>query len=118
LFARILPDSGQKSCQSPLVTAKVSRVHRKPPADPHHDLVVQLSRTTGLSTAVAARVLEDVLAYFGETVQEYVRRRHRELQRRGHSNEEIFERIAAELPARRVAAADLSQRQLRRLVYG
>jgi siroheme synthase (precorrin-2 oxidase/ferrochelatase) len=88
------------------------------PATPHREFVLQLSRTTGLAPVVAARVLEDVLAYFAETVQEYVRRRHGELQRRGHTNDQIFELIAAELPVRRVAAADLTLRQLRRLVYG
>lgn len=86
--------------------------------DPHQVLVLQIARTTGLPPAVAARVLADVLAYFDETVPEFVRRRHRELQRRGRTNDEIFSQIAAELPARRVAATDLTRRQLRRLVYG
>lgn len=88
------------------------------PADAHLDLVHELSRTTGLPPVVTARVLADVLAYFDETAEQYVRRRHRELQRRGRANEAIFDQIAAELPRRRVAAPDLSHRQLRRLVYG
>ena len=84
----------------------------------HEDLIRQLGRTTGLPAGVVARVVDDVLAYFDETVEEFVRRRHRQLQRRGHTNERIFEQIAAELPARRFAPAELSLRQLRRLVYG
>lgn len=60
----------------------------------------------------------DVLAYFDETTEEFVRRRHRELQSHGLRNEEIFERIRHEMPHRAVAPPDLSSRQLRRLVYG
>jgi hypothetical protein len=84
----------------------------------HDDLIRQLGRTTGLPVGVVTRVVDDVLAYFDETLEEYVRRRHKELQRRGHTNDRIFERIAAELPRRRVATGDVSLRQLRRMIYG
>jgi hypothetical protein len=88
-------------------------------AEPQHaDLLAHLTRTTTLGPGEAARVVADVLAYFGESAEEYVRRRHAELQARGLTNPLIFERIAAELAARRVAAPELSQRQLRRIVYG
>ncbi len=85
---------------------------------PHADIVVQLSHSTGLPPAVAARVLADVLAYFRETAPEFVRRRHAELQRRGLTNDRIFAVIADELARRPVAAPELTARQLRRLVYG
>ena len=82
------------------------------------ELTAHLTRTTALSAADARRVVADVLAYFSEPLEAFVRRRHSELQRAGHTNPEIFARIAAELAARRVAAPQLSDRQLRRLVYG
>jgi hypothetical protein len=82
------------------------------------ELVRHLGRSTGLPANVAARVVDDVLAYFDETVEDFVRRRHRQLQRRGYTNDRIFEQIAAELPARRFPSGGLSLRQLRRLVYG
>jgi hypothetical protein len=63
-------------------------------------------------------VVAEVLAYFSETTADYVRRRHAELQSRGLTNEQIFTRIAEELPGRRVVAPELSARQLRRIVYG
>ena len=63
-------------------------------------------------------MVADVLAYFGETAEEFVRRRHAELRARGLTNDQIFKRIAAELALRRVAAPELSLRQLRRIVYG
>ncbi|GAA1903896.1 hypothetical protein GCM10009716_12300 [Streptomyces sodiiphilus] len=77
-----------------------------------------LVRSTPLGRGEAARVVLDVLAYFDETTEEFVRRRHRELQSGGLTNAGIFQRIAEELPHRAVAPPELSQRQLRRIVYG
>ncbi len=77
-----------------------------------------LVATTGLEPADAVRVAEDVLAYHAEPVAAYVRRRHAELQTYGVRNDEIFRRVADELTRRVVAAPRLSERQLRRLVYG
>ncbi|MFF4344189.1 hypothetical protein ACFY00_30210 [Kitasatospora sp. NPDC001540] len=85
---------------------------------PHEDLLAHLTRTTPLAPGEAARVVAEVLAYFAETTEEYVRRRHGELQARGLTNEQIFTRLGGELAARRVAAPQLSARQLRRMVYG
>ncbi|MDT3399345.1 hypothetical protein RKE29_22295 [Streptomyces sp. B1866] len=87
-------------------------------AGPHEELLDHLVRSTPLSRGEAARVVWDVLAYFGETTEEFVRRRHRELQSGGLRNPDIFQRITAELPHRAVAPPDLSLRQLRRVVYG
>jgi hypothetical protein len=60
----------------------------------------------------------EVLSYFAEPTDAFVRRRHRELQARGMHNDRIFSGVAAELRARRVAPPELSARQLRRIVYG
>jgi len=82
------------------------------------ELVHHVAASTGLPPATAARLVADVIAYFGETVEQYVRRRHAELRRRGHRNAEIWRLLAAELPTRRFRADELSERQLRRIVYG
>ncbi|GGX64513.1 hypothetical protein [Streptomyces minutiscleroticus] len=84
----------------------------------HDELVDHLTRTTPLGRGEALRVVQDVLAYFDETTEDYVRRRHRELQSLGLVNATIFERIAEELRYRAVAPPGLSLRQLRRIVYG
>jgi len=86
------------------------------PADP--DLVAHLVATTPLTASEAARVVEDVLAHHAEQVDDYVRRRHAHLRTYGARNAEIFSRIAAELEERVVAAPPLTERQLRRIVYG
>ena len=73
---------------------------------------------SGVSRGQAARLVDDVLAYFNETSDEFVRRRHRELQREGMANATSFAVIAAELEQRRVAGPQLSERQIRRVIYG
>ncbi len=82
------------------------------------DLVRYLAASTDLQQPTAVRVIADVTAYFSETVEEFVRRRHGELQRRQYRNDDIWPVIAAELGTRRFAAPALSGRQLRRIVYG
>lgn len=84
----------------------------------HDDLVQYLSASCPLSQAEAARVVADVLGYFSEPPEEYVRRRHRELKTIGLTNDSAFRQIAAEIPQRRYAPPEFSLRQLRRIVYG
>jgi hypothetical protein len=76
-----------------------------------------VAATTGLPAATAARVICDVIGYFGESAVEFVRRRHAELHR-DHKNDQIWELIAAELAGRPVAAPPVTARKLRRIVYG
>ncbi|QES41730.1 MULTISPECIES: hypothetical protein [Streptomyces] len=84
----------------------------------HDDLVDHLTRSTPLQRGEALRVVQDVLAYFDETTEQFVRRRHRELQGQGLLNAAIFQQISAELEYRAVAPPELTLRQLRRIVYG
>ena len=92
--------------------------YRAVPAGPHDDLVAHLVRSTPLSPSEASRVVAEVVGYFGEPVPDFVRRRHAELQRRGHTNDHIFAELGAELATWRFAPPPLSPRQLRRIVYG
>jgi tRNA(His) 5'-end guanylyltransferase len=82
------------------------------------DLASFLAASTGLPQSTAVRVIADVTTYFSETIEEFVRRRHSDLHQRHHKNEEIWRLIAAEVAQRRFAAPSLSERQLRRIVYG
>jgi hypothetical protein len=88
--------------------------------DPRYppDLVRHVAQSTGLDEATASRVVADVLAYFDETAAEYVVRRHEDLKQRNRRNDEIWPVIMGELRDRRFRAQDVSERQLRRLVYG
>jgi hypothetical protein len=82
------------------------------------DLLEHLERTTRLTGAEAERVVAEVLAYFSEPLEQFVARRHGELQVEELKNPAIFSRILAELRERRFAAPELSERQIRRMVYG
>ena len=85
---------------------------------PEQTLVDHVVASTGLTPAEAARVIDDVLAFHAESVEEFVRRRHAQLKTYGARNDEIFARIAEEVAGRVVAAPRLSERQLRRMIYG
>ena len=89
--------------------------HSGPVTDQH--LVDHVVAGTGLSPAEARRVVEEVVAYYAEPAETFVRRRHAELKTRGVRNAEIFAQIATELRDRVVAAPELSERQLRRIIY-
>jgi hypothetical protein len=89
-----------------------------PGQDVDAELVEYLARSSSFSPAEAARVVADVIGYFSEVPEDFVRRRHRELKARGLTNDQAFGLIAAEIPHRRYAAPGYSQRQLRRIVYG
>lgn len=82
------------------------------------ELLDHLQRTTRLSRTEAAHAVREVLAFFSESTEEFVTRRHGELQELNLDNAQIYGRIAGELRARRVAAPELSERQIRRLIYG
>ncbi len=82
------------------------------------ELVEHLCGMTRLAPFEARRVVEEVLAHLSESPAEFITRRHAELQREGCANAEIFRRLASELGNRRFTAPPLSERQIRRLVYG
>lgn len=82
------------------------------------DLVRHVMAGSGLSEPEAIRLIDDVLAWFREPVDELVRRRHRELKLVGWRNDAIYAQIETELRDRLVQAPPLSERQIRRLIYG
>jgi phosphoserine phosphatase len=82
------------------------------------NLVRYVAASTGLDEATATRVVADVVAYFGQTVEEFVQQRHNELKDLHKRNDDIWPRLAAEVSDRRFKVDVPSERQLRRIVYG
>jgi hypothetical protein len=82
------------------------------------ELVERLSRTSRLSSAEASHLIDEVLGFLGDSVEQFVRRRHRELQHEGVSNSDIYRQVGWEIARRRFRAPVLSSRQIRRLIYG
>lgn len=81
-------------------------------------LLRHLERTTRLEPHEAEKVVRETLAYFSESLADFVARRHRELRGAGLRNSAIYHRIGSEVRQRRFVAEDLSERQIRRLIYG
>ena len=109
-MGKFCPKSGRK------LAFPTFRAHPRRVPDPA--LISHVVATTSSTPGEAARVIDDVIAFHAQPVEVYVRDRHARLQAYGARNPEIFARIAEELAARVVAAPELSERQLRRIVYG
>ena len=89
-----------------------------PPGFIPSSLVDHLVHTGGLGRSEARRMVEEVISFYGETPEAYVVRRHRELQADGMRNRDIYARVAAEMGGWRFRAPRLTERQIRRIVYG
>lgn len=63
------------------------------------------------------RLLED-LTVADLSVNNFIQKRHMELQRQGMKNSEIFQLIQREVKSRRFPGPELSVRQIRRNIYG
>lgn len=85
---------------------------------PFEDLIAHLTRSSALSAGEASRLIAEVVGYFSESAEAFIRRRHGELKARGLANDRAFDQIAAELQQRLVAPPQFSLRQLRRIIYG
>jgi hypothetical protein len=84
------------------------------------DFAGHLAATTPLTPLEARRVLDEVIAMLAaETVEQFVVRRHRELKAaEAERNDAIYRRLAEEVNGRAFAVAPLTERQIRRLIYG
>ena len=82
------------------------------------DLIEYLAGSSRLTQAEAQRLVTEVLAFLDETPEDFIRRRHLQLQVEGLDNRAIFARLDGELAGRRFRAPALSARQIRRIIYG
>jgi hypothetical protein len=79
---------------------------------------LRLRQVVGLSERDARRVADEVLDLFEASIDEFVARRHAELQREGYQTDGIYRQIQADLEEWRFAAPPMSLRQIRRRIYG
>ncbi len=82
------------------------------------DLIDHLSRVAALSESQTQQVVAEVLAYFNEDKELFIRRRHHEMQQQGLSNPVIFASLQSEVTGRLFPAGHTSERQIRRIIYG
>ena len=85
---------------------------------PREALHRRLVSITGLSDDQARRVVAEVLDGFGDTVDAFIARRHAELRRQGLHNDAIYTQLKTELADGRFRAPELTERQIRRRIYG
>jgi polyhydroxyalkanoate synthesis regulator phasin len=82
-------------------------------------LINHICHSSDLSASQAQKIVDEVIEYFSETPENYVRRRHQEIkQEAGLANAQIFARIETEMAQLVFAAPALTQRQIRRIIYG
>ena len=82
-------------------------------------LINHLCHSSNLSPQQAQKLVDEVIDYFSQTPEDYVRRRHLEIrQETGLTNPQIFQRIETEMAQLVFAAPALTQRQIRRIIYG
>ena len=82
------------------------------------ELIEHLTRISSLDSAKAMQLVEEILSFYQEGVEQYITRRHGELQFQGLANSQIYTLISHELEQRCFAAPSLSERQIRRIIYG
>jgi hypothetical protein len=82
------------------------------------DLIEHLKAITGQDELLLAKITDEVRAWYGKDLATWIRARHDALQRQGLRNQEIFPRLQAEAKQTLVRPDELSERQIRRLVYG
>jgi len=78
----------------------------------------RLLRIVDIEPKELDKLVDELVEHWSETLGEFVRRRHRELQNEGVPNREVYVQIARELQQRPIRADVLSVRQIRRLIYG
>ena len=83
-----------------------------------NDLIDHLCRHSPLTAEQAKQIVAEVNHYYRESVASFVSRRHKELQHQGLSNSAIYDALLKEMPQRRFSNEPLSERQIRRLIYG
>jgi hypothetical protein len=77
-----------------------------------------IARTYSLNPELVRRLEEEFRALSSQTLEEFVLVRHRELQKLGLRNEAIYRQLQAECELRRYRSPALSERQVRRIIYG
>jgi hypothetical protein len=79
----------------------------------------QLATALGLPREETERLVEEVRAVFDQTLPDFVKRRHAEYKRRmGLRNDEIYRRIREDVRSWRFRAPEITERQVRRMIYG
>ena len=64
------------------------------------------------------RLLEDINVFYDLEIKDFIRIRHLELKSNGLKNDQIYAFLKKEIEARRFKNGQISERQIRRMIYG
>ena len=64
------------------------------------------------------KLYEELLNIFSESEEDFIQKRHKELKTLGLKNQEIFPEIIKEMKNRLFKGRELSERQIKRIIYG
>ncbi len=81
------------------------------------DLKERLSQIIVVDSIDIEKLYEELLSFFSESISEYSIRRHRELQKEGFKNKDIYTKISKEIIQRLFKGKELSARQVKRIIY-
>ncbi len=101
-----------------LLKIEIKCLIRTMPSKLPNELLDHLCRLSSLPRTEVTHLVTEVLAYFNESLDDFVRRRHRELQGQGLPNNKIYSLISNELEYRRFPSMALTERKVRRIIYG
>ncbi len=73
---------------------------------------------TGLEASILVKVLEETRAWYSKDFPAWIRNRHRELQRQGMRNADIYPQLCEEAKRILVRPESITERQIRRVIYG
>ncbi|MCK4303125.1 MAG: hypothetical protein KAY24_02705 [Candidatus Eisenbacteria sp.] len=82
------------------------------------ELLQHLQTVTGQGEPLLAKILEEIQSWYTRDLSTWIRDRHRELQRHGFRNREIYPRLRDESQRILVHPGPLTERQIRRIIYG
>lgn len=82
------------------------------------ELVQRLCAMSSLAPTTANHLVQEILHFYRDTAEDFIIKRHSELQNEGLSNSKIYAQIELELHQRRFHPPPLSLRQIRRIIYG
>lgn len=82
------------------------------------ELTRHLCQNYGFNSDAAEKLVSEIVSYFSQTAEDFIRQRHRELQNAGQTNNSVFRQIQSELEGRRFPAPQYTERQIRRVIYG
>ena len=81
------------------------------------ELKDRLSHIISIEKIDIDKLYNELLSFFSESEQNYIARRHKELQKEKYKNNEIYSILIREIKNHLFVGRKLSERQIKRIIY-